>query len=136
FDLDDKKAIESGNWSDYVRGVALTLEQAGYRLKGAQLQIRGEVPIGAGLSSSASLEVASGYALLQHSGFAIDRVELAKLCQIAEQDFVGMHCGIMDQFVACHGQEGRALLLDCRSLEYGFRPLPEDVRLVICNTMV
>jgi galactokinase len=135
-DLNDTTARASGHWSDYVRGVALTLEQAGYRLKGAQLQIRGEVPIGAGLSSSASLEVATGYALLQHSGFAIDRVELAKLCQRAEQNFVGMRCGIMDQFVASHGQEGRALLLDCRSLQYRFLPLPEDVRLVICNTMV
>src|SRR2546427_1595266 len=136
FDLDDKTARERGHWSDYVRGVALTLEQAGYRLKGAQLQIRGDVPIGAGLSSSASIEVATGYALLQHSGFAIERIELAKLCQRAEQNFVGMRCGIMDQFVACHGQEGRALLLDCRSLEYELLPLPEDVRLVICNTMV
>ena len=136
FDLDDTTARERGHWSDYVRGVALTLEQAGYRLKGAQLQIRGEVPIGAGLSSSASIEVATGYALLQHSRFAIERIELAKLCQRAEQNFVGMRCGIMDQFVACHGQEGRALLLDCRSLEYELLPLPEDVRLVICNTMV
>ena len=136
FDLDDTTARERGHWSDYVRGVALTLEQAGYRLKGAQLQIRGDVPIGAGLSSSASIEVATGYALLQHSGFAIERIELAKLCQRAEQNFVGMRCGIMDQFVACHGQEGRALLLDCRSLEYELLPLPEDVRLVICNTMV
>ena len=136
FDLDDTTARERGHWSDYVRGVALTLEQAGYRLKGAQIQIRGEVPIGAGLSSSASIEVATGYAMLQHSGFAIERIELAKLCQRAEQNFVGMRCGIMDQFVACHGQEGRALLLDCRSLEYELLPLPEDVRLVICNTMV
>ena len=136
FDLDDMTARARGHWSDYVRGVALTLEQAGYRLKGAQLQIRGDVPIGAGLSSSASIEVATGYALLQHSGFAIERIELAKLCQRAEQNFVGMRCGIMDQFVACHGQEGRALLLDCRSLEYDLLPLPEDVRLVICNTMV
>jgi len=136
FDLDDTPARAKGQWSDYVRGVALTLEQAGYRLKGAQLQIRGEVPIGAGLSSSASLEVATGYALLQHSGFAIERIELAKLCQRAEQNFVGMRCGIMDQFVACHGREGRALLLDCRSLKYEPLPLPENVRLVICNTMV
>src|SRR5437660_10978367 len=73
FDLDDITARAKGHWSDYVRGVALTLEQAGYRLKGAQIQIRGEVPIGAGLSSSASIEVATGYAMLRHSGFAIER---------------------------------------------------------------
>jgi galactokinase len=123
-------------WADYVRGVALTLEQAGYRLKGARLEIRGEVPIGAGLSSSAAIEVATGYALLRRSGFAVDRLELAQLCQRAEHDFVLIRCGIMDQFVACHGQEGKALLLDCRSLEYELLPLPEDVRLVVCNTMV
>jgi galactokinase len=135
-DLDDLTAQPKGHWSDYVQGVARTLEQAGYRLKGAQLEIRGDVPIGAGLSSSASIEVATGYALLQHSGFAVDRLELSRLCQLAENDFVRMRCGIMDQFVACHGQEGKALLLDCRSLEYELLPLPEDVRLVICNTMV
>jgi galactokinase len=66
----------------------------------------------------------------------IDRVELAGLCQRAENDFVGMRCGIMDQFISCFGRAGRALMLDCRSLEYQLLPLPENVRLVICNTMV
>jgi galactokinase len=136
FDLDDPDPQARRHWSDYVRGVALTLESAGYRLRGARLHIRGDVPIGSGLSSSAALEVAAGYALLATSGFTIDRVELAKLCQRAENEFVGMRCGIMDQFVSCHGQKEKAMLLDCRSLEYRLLPLSEQARLVICNTMV
>jgi galactokinase len=136
FDLDEPSPKPRGHWSDYVRGIALTLEQAGYRLSGAQLQIRGGVPIGAGLSSSAAIEVATATALLSQSGFDVEKVEVARLCQRAENDFVGMRCGIMDQFISCQGQKGRALLLDCRSLEYRPAPLPDDVRLVICNTMV
>ena len=136
FDLDDPAPQPRRHWSDYVRGVAWALERSGYCLRGAQLQIRGDVPIGAGLSSSASIEVATAYALLSHSGFEVQRVELARICQRAENDFVGMRCGIMDQFISCRGEKGKALLLDCRSLEYRLLPLPENVRLVICNTMV
>jgi galactokinase len=136
FDLDEPDPRARGHWSDYVRGVAVTLERAGYRLRGADLAIRGDVPIGAGLSSSAALEVATGYAMLETLGIEVDRVELAKLCQQAENEFVGIRCGIMDQFTSCCGQAGTALMLDCRSLEYRLLPLPEDVRLVICNTMV
>jgi galactokinase len=136
FELDDESTRAQGHWSDYVKGVAITLERAGHRLRGAELRIRGEVPIGSGLSSSAALEVASGYALLTNSGLAVDRRELAEICQRAENEFVGMRCGIMDQFVSCHGQAGKALLLDCRSLEYKTLPLPENARLVLCNTMV
>jgi galactokinase len=105
-------------------------------LRGADLAIRSDVPIGAGLSSSAAIEVAAGLAMLENSGSEIDRVELAKLCQQAENEFVGMRCGIMDQFISCCGKAGTALMLDCRSLEYRLLPLPENLRLVICNTMV
>src|SRR5208282_1554837 len=97
-----------------------------------------------GLSSSASLEVAVGYALLDRADAPTDRTyqnkpdrtKLALLCQLAENEFVGARCGIMDQFVASHGKRGQALLLDCRSLEYRLLPLPDDVALAICNTMV
>lgn len=124
------------NWSDYVVGVAATLQQAGYRLQGANLYIWGDVPLGAGLSSSAAIEVAVAYALVDLMGQPIDRVRLALLCQRAENEFVGARCGIMDQFIACHGQFGHAILLDCRSLDFWLLCLPEDVHLVICNTMV
>ena len=141
FDLSELRARRSRppgqeHWSDYVCGVAATLEQAGFRLPGANLLVRGEVPIGAGLSSSAAIEVATGFALLTVAGFSVDCVELAKLCQRAENEFVGMRCGIMDQFISCNGQAGHALLLDCRSLDYRLLPLADEVRLVICNTMV
>ena len=136
FDLDEANPIARHHWSDYVRGVAVMLERAGYRLRGADLCIRSDVPIGSGLSSSAAVEVATAYALLAIAGVTIAPVELAQLCEQAENDFVGMRCGIMDQFVSCLGRAGTALMLDCRSLDYRLLPLPEDVRLVICNTMV
>jgi galactokinase len=124
------------HWSDYVAGVAVMLERAGYRLQGANLFIQGDVPMGAGLGSSAAVEVASGLALLENSGLHVHRLELAKLCQRAENDFVGARVGVMDQFISACGQKDYALMLDCRSLEYRLLPLPRDVSLVICNTMV
>jgi galactokinase len=136
FDLDDPNLKATGHWSDYPIGVAVTLERAGYRLKGARLRIRNEVPIGSGLSSSAAIEVATCYALVSNSGPSLDPVEMAKLCQRAENEFVGMRCGIMDQFVSCCGRAGKALMLDCRSLDHRLLPLPPQTRLVICNTMV
>ena len=123
-------------WSDYPVGVAVQLQKAGFRLRGANLLIHGEVPIGAGLSSSASIEVATALALAAVSGQAIHRVQLARICQEAESDFVGMKCGIMDQFISLHGRQNHALLLDCRSLDFELVSVPESVRLVICNTGV
>ncbi len=136
FDLDHLPAARSGHWSDYAIGVAIMLERSGQTLSGAHMLIDGSVPQGAGLSSSASLEVAVGYALLDLANSTIDRTKLALLCQQAENEFVGARCGIMDQFVVSHGQRGNALLLDCRSLEYRLLPLPEGTSLAICNTMV
>src|SRR5262245_55217516 len=97
--INESAARAAARWSDYVCGVAVTLERAGYALRGGDMLIRGEVPIGSGLSSSAAVEVAVGYALLEASGHTVDRVELAKLCQRAENEYVGMRCGIMDQFI-------------------------------------
>lgn len=124
------------HWSDYVVGVATELKERGVGLSGANLLIGGDVPQGAGLSSSASLEVAVCQALLEVAGEKIAAAEKALLCQKAENAFVGARCGIMDQFVSVCGQREHALLLDCRTLEYSQQPLPPDVRLVICNTMV
>lgn len=135
-DLQRLPARGEGKWSDYPLGVASALEQAGSRLRGANLYISGEVPIGAGLSSSAAMEVSTGYALLSVSDYPIDLKQLAVLCQRAENEFVGARSGIMDQFVSCYGRGGHALLLDCRSLEFRALPIPPTVHLVICNTMV
>jgi len=136
FDLDRVQRRRGHHWGDYVVGVARILETGGHRIPGANLLIRGSVPIGAGLSSSASLEVAVGAALLDLAGKTADLKEIALLCQRAENEFVGARCGIMDQFVVSHGREGKALLLDCRSLEHKLLPLSGAPCLVICNTMV
>lgn len=136
FDLDDPNPAPRQHWSDYAVGVAVMLERAGHRLRGAHLHLRGEVPVGSGLSSSAAVEVATACALTANSNLTIDPRELALLCQKAENEFVGARVGIMDQFVVLFGQAERALLLDCRSLEFRLLPLPDTVNLVICNTMV
>jgi galactokinase len=134
--LDDSNLARRGRWSDYPVGVAVMLEKSGYQLHGARLEIRGEVPIGSGLSSSAAVEVATACALVAVSGLEIDKRELALICQRAENEFVGARVGIMDQFVSLFGEAHRALLLDCRSLDFRLLPLPDNVRLIICNTMV
>jgi galactokinase len=135
-DLNDSNLARRGRWSDYPVGVAVMLERSGYRLRGARLEIRGEVPIGSGLSSSAALEVATACALVAVSGVDIEKRELALICQRAENEFVGARVGIMDQFVSLFGAAHRAFLLDCRSLDFRLFPLPDNLRLIICNTMV
>jgi galactokinase len=124
------------SWSRYVRGVARVLERMGHRLHGANLLIDTQLPVGAGLSSSAALEVAVGYALLSISGIDLDRTDLARTCQQAEHEFAGVRCGMMDQMIACHGRAQHAMILDTRSLEYELLPLRSDVSIVVCNTMV
>jgi galactokinase len=136
FDLDEPNPAPRKHWSDYAVGVAVTLQRAGHRLRGARLEIRSEVPVGSGLSSSAAVEVATACALVANSNLTLDRGDLALLCQRAEDEFVGARVGIMDQFVSLFGQAQSALLLDCRSLEFWLLPLPDTVNLVICNTMV
>ncbi len=125
-----------GHWSDYPTGVLWSLQQRGITCKGFAMTLRGNVPQGAGLSSSASVEVAVAIAVLAHAGVELPKPEIALLCQKAENGFVGAQCGIMDQFVSCCGTRDHALLLDCRTLQYDLLPLPESVRLVVCNTMV
>jgi galactokinase len=119
-------AIErTGSWRDYVRGVVQLLHLE----HGASLQIESTLPRGAGLSSSASLEVAVAAALSDLTG-----EELALLAHHAENEFVGVHCGIMDQFAVALARPGRALLLDCRDLSYRHIPIPEGVAIVICDS--
>ena len=134
--LDSPETRPRKSWSDYPVGVALELKRAGVPLRGANLLIHGEVPMGAGLSSSAAIEVATALALAEQSGHSPNRVQLALLCQKAENEFVGARCGIMDQFISLHGRKNHALLLDCRALDFELVAIPDCARPVICNTMV
>jgi galactokinase len=136
FDVDRLPESPTRHWYDYVLGVARVLQQRGYRLPGANLLVHGEVPIGAGLSSSAALEVAFARAITGVGEIAIPSPEIAQLCRQAENEFVGARVGIMDPFVSCMAKRGQALLLDCRSLDFQWVPIPSGVRLVVCNTMV
>jgi galactokinase len=124
------------HWSDYPLGVAWALREKGIEVPPLSLALHGDVPLGAGLSSSASIEVATALALLSLTGTEMRRNELAKLCQRAENAYVGASSGIMDQFIACNGAADHALLLDCRSLEFRLAPIPHHLSLVIANTMV
>lgn len=135
-DLDSIRPGRSGHWSDYVRGVAGVLESSGYKLRGADLAITSEVPMGSGLSSSAALEVSTAWALLRNSEIDVDRNAIPRICQQAEHLYPETKCGIMDQFISCHGRAGHALMLDCRSLDFQLLPVPSQVRLMVCNTMV
>lgn len=134
--LDDPHLSARKDWTDYVVGTAVALEKSEYKLRGADLLITGEVPFGSGLSSSAAIEVAVGYALLDLSGFEVELRTLAIACRRAENEFVGARVGIMDQFVSAHGLRDHALMLDCRSLEFKQLPIPPRVSLVVCNTGV
>ena len=124
----------SHHWTDYPLGVARELVHAGYNIEPANLLIRSTVPEGAGLSSSAALEVSSALAMLR--GRNIDRLDLARLCQRAEVQFVGLPCGIMDQYISIFGREHAAVEIDCRSLEHRVAQLPDGVAFVAVNTMV
>ncbi len=134
--LNDLKPFPESTWANYPLAVAWALQQAGNHLNGANMYIAGDVPLGAGLSSSAAIEVSAGFALLDMAGVTIDRTKLALMCQRAENEFVGARCGIMDQFISCYGEADHALLLDCRSLERRMLPIPHEMALIICNTMV
>ncbi len=136
FDLNTIFEGPTGHWSDYVRGVAAVLEEQGHRLSGANLVIQGDVPVGAGLSSSAAIEVATAFALLGVSNETLDRIDIALACQQAEHRYAGTQCGVMDQFISCFGEANHALILDCRSLECEALKIDCNVRLVICNTKV
>jgi len=136
FDLDALPDGPTGDWSDYVRGVIVELERDGCSFVGARLHVTNDVPLGAGLSSSASLEIASGLAMTALAGQIVDRIALALAAQRAENRQVGARTGIMDQFVSANARAGEALVLDTRSLAAQYVAIPSEVRVVVCNTMV
>jgi galactokinase len=125
------------HWSDYPAGVLWALREHGVPVdNGYSMTIAGNVPLNAGLSSSASIEVATAIAVLGTTSLDLPPTKIALLCQRAENAFVGANCGIMDQFVSCCGKQDHAVMIDCRWLEYQLAPIPPTVRIVICNSMV
>ena len=129
-------AKASQHWTDYPLGVVAILAGEGHAIPGFSLSLWGAVPLGSGLSSSASLEVVTALAVLWFIGVSYPGPVLARLCQRAENEFVGANCGIMDQFISANGAKDHALLLDCRDLSFKLAPIPANVALVIANTMV
>jgi galactokinase len=134
FSLDGLQPDPVVRWTNYVRGVLALLERAGHRLGGLDLVFAGDVPVGAGLSSSAAVEVSIATAAGKLFGLDLPGLELAKICQQAEQEFVGAQCGLMDQLISVLGQEDHALLIDCRHLTWQPVPLPDDAAVVVCDT--
>jgi galactokinase len=132
----DSRGMPLPGWALYPAGVAWSLREANQQTPGMLAAYASEVPRGAGLSSSASVETAFAVAWQALAGGTLPPMELAKLCQRAENRYVGMNCGIMDQFASACGKKGRALLLDCRSLEWQALPLPEEAAIVIADTSV
>ncbi|MFB3776151.1 MAG: galactokinase [Bryobacteraceae bacterium] len=129
-----RRAQPAGDWGDYVLGVARELVLAGYPVEPSNLLVYSTIPVGSGLSSSAAIEVSVALALL--GGRSVEPLELARLCRRAENDFVGMPCGIMDQYISVFGREGCAVMIDCRSLDHQVAVLPPEAELVAVNTMV
>lgn len=135
-DMDALEKYKRLRWGSYQYGVAYILHQAGYRVVGCDLLYHGTVPFGAGLSSSASIEVATAVALAKLGGREdLDMVEIALLSQKAENEYVGMNCGIMDQFASAMAKKDNAIFLDCSTLQYRYVPLElGDYTIVITNT--
>jgi galactokinase len=132
FDLDHLERAQG--WLEYLKGVAHELRTAGYELRGWEGVMTGDVPRGAGLSSSAAVEMATARAFAAVSGFAWEALTMAKIGQRAENDWVGLQCGIMDQAVSAAAREGHALFLDCRTLDYEHVPLPKNMAVVVLDT--
>jgi galactokinase len=136
FSLDDISFDEVTKWSNYPRGILVCLQQAGIELRGVDVALEGNVPVGASLSSSAAIEMATGMLFQSLLGFEMSGPDLAVTGQRAENTFVGINSGIMDQFISRLGQKDHALFLDCRTLDYELLPLDTGAyKIVICDTM-
>ncbi|HPH97500.1 MAG TPA: galactokinase [Anaerolineaceae bacterium] len=123
-------------WAAYPAGVAWALQQEGLAVRGMHAAFTSTIPMGSGLSSSAALEVGFAFAWQTLGGWSLDRLSLARLCQKAENQYVGVKCGLMDQFASACGVAGHALFLNTRTLEYGHMPLPTGTAIVVANSMV
>jgi galactokinase len=136
FDAAELPLKAGQHWTDYPLGVISILAGEGHTIPGFSLSLWGDVPLGSGLSSSAAVEVATALAVASFIGVSYPGPVLARLCQRAENEFVGANVGIMDQFISANGSKDHALLLDCRDLSFKLAPIPPNVALVIANTMV
>ena len=136
FDLEDLEPDDNPEWIDYAKGVAAELEAEGIRLQGADMEVASEVPLGGGLSSSASFELAIAIALLAVAKKTVSSKKIAKLCRCAEHRYAGVNCGIMDQYTVACCDRGHAMLLDCRSLAVEQVAIPSDIGLLITDSGV
>jgi galactokinase len=136
FDLDELAPGSVDGWAAYPAGVAWAMVQAGYELTGIDAAVAGNIPLGGGLSSSAAVEIAFALAYRQSAEFDISEIELAKLGQVAENKYVGVRCGIMDQVASACAQAGHAIQLDCRNLEVGHVSLSPSLRIVVLDSEV
>lgn len=133
----NSETIPAKQWARYIYGVCREMIKRGAKINGFDAVFAGDVPLGAGMSSSAALESCFGFALNDMFSLGFDRFEIAKIGQATEHNYVGVKCGIMDQFASCFGKEGSLIRLDCRSLEYEYVPFnPKGYRLVLINTCV
>ncbi|HLR32419.1 MAG TPA: galactokinase family protein, partial [Fodinibius sp.] len=136
-DISGELSKSDKGWPNYLLGVVDQLRRHGYDSEGFDCVFGGDVPIGAGLSSSAALECGVLFGLARLFDWDIPAKNMAKIAQKAENEFVGVQCGIMDQFVSLNGKKSHAMKLDCRSLEYEFHPLKRsDIHIVLCDTQI
>lgn len=132
--LNDLEALSAGHWANYPLGVVREFIRAGFEIRGFDAEISGDLPAGAGLASSAALEVAMAGLLMRLHEFHVAPMEVAKLCQRAENDFAGVHSGLLDQVTSVFGRAGHVIYLDCQSEEVRAIPFPEDCALVIAES--
>jgi len=126
-----------GHWSAYVLGVVEQLQKRNYPLKGFNIIVDGDVPVGAGMASSAAIECATISSLNELFGLNIDKLEMVKIAQLAEQEFVGLQCGNMDMFTSIFGKKDHVICLDCRSFEYEYLPFrQEGIKIVLLDTSI
>ncbi len=138
FELEvDKLAKTETLWANYLLGVAAQYKKAGYQIKGVDCVFGGDIPMGAGLSSSAAIENGFAFALKEIFGFEVSKMDMIKMAQKAEHEYVGVMCGIMDQFASMNGKENNAIKLDCRSLNFEYANIIlSDYVIVLCDTKV
>ncbi len=136
-DITNPQKIDDPKWANYLLGVMRQFVDKGFSLRPFRCVFGGNIPVGAGLSSSAALETGFAFALNELNGFNVDRESMIKMAQWSEHNFVGVKCGIMDQFASMMGEDGKVIVLDCRSLEYEYSPFDfADYSIVLCNTGV